>query len=171
MTREEEAELTSKMQELAEAFTLSGYDIVATGPHEASLWQKRIGLLRKVKGLIMELDAHDWKKLSDYFDKGNFTLGNIFGFSRGEQKFFIVLTVDNKKKIAIIYSVHMHNETYDKIRRYRPLLVVFKNKKTNKMFASFVNDSSWSKKLETQRFPDELFLVEKTFKKSAADDI
>ncbi|MEM1589213.1 MAG: hypothetical protein QW175_02190 [Candidatus Bathyarchaeia archaeon] len=158
----EENELANKLRELAALFINSGYDVVAVGPNKACLWKKRIGLLRKIKGILVELGAQDWKKLSDYFDKGNFTLGNILGFSKGDQKFFIVLTVDDKRKVALMYATCMHDEIYNEVKRYRPLLVFFKNKDTGKMFASFVNDPSWSKKLEVQQFPEEIFLVRKT---------
>ncbi|MCS7125026.1 MAG: hypothetical protein NZ932_06425 [Candidatus Bathyarchaeota archaeon] len=167
---EEENELVNKMRELVTIFTKDGYDVVATGPYKACLWKRRVGLLRKMKGLMVELEAQHWNKLSDYFDKGNFTLGNIFGFSKGEQKFFMVLAVDDKKRVAIIYTAYIHNEVYEEVKRCRPLLVIFKNKSNNKMFASFVNDFSWSRKLEAQQFPKEIFLVRKTLFKEKTSE-
>lgn len=152
--------LRDAMISLAETFTSQGYDLLTIGPYRAFLWTRHVSFFRRARGLAVDLDHRDWERLSDQFDKGNYTLGNVFGYARGNHKFFIVVAADSQKKLAFMYSLYLHDEVYNQIKRYRPLLIAFKNTKTNKSFVSFLNDPSWNKKVESPEFPRERFLVD-----------
>ncbi|MEM2601678.1 MAG: hypothetical protein QXW19_01725 [Candidatus Bathyarchaeia archaeon] len=152
--------LKNAMLDLSARFSSQGYEVFAVEPHRASLWTMRRGLFRKVKGLTVDLDDDDWKEVSKRLDEGDYTLGNIFGYKRGDHKFFILVSVDEHKKLALMYSLYLHDEVYEQVKRYRPLLVVFKNKQSNKSFISFINDPSWSKKVEAHDLPEEWFLID-----------
>lgn len=140
--------LIQQVKEKSDSLKKDGYNVLEINPLLVSVGKADE---KSPLGVIIATDTNTFTEFHKYLDGGKYGKSEISIFEIGEYAFLMAISMDEDKKMAIIYPSALRKEKLNEIQKETTLYIYILSTETQKYTLIYIPNIKWSEPTKIER--------------------